>query len=60
MAIYEEGIFFRNTFKVGGPTFKIKFNSDFAGQQKIVFLQPFLENRSGDSPLAQLVRASDC
>jgi hypothetical protein len=35
-------------------------DSDFAGHEKTVFLQPFQENREGDSPLAQLVRASDC
>jgi hypothetical protein len=38
----------------------IWLNSDFAGPGKIVFLQPFPGNREGDSPLAQLVRASDC
>ena len=31
-------------------------DSDFAGHEKNVFLQPFQENREGDSPLAQLVR----
>ena len=35
-------------------------DSDFAGHEKNVFLQPFQEIREGDSPLAQLVRASDC